>query len=47
MLHYSMERTVWEIIDPTEVDEEAKTLTAEFEDLSPIAIISDAVEDAE
>lgn len=47
VLHYSMERTVWEIIDPTEVDEEAKTLTAEFEDFSPIAIISDAVEDAE
>lgn len=41
VLHYSMERTLWEIIEPTETDTEAKTITAEFEDLSPIAVISD------
>lgn len=47
VLHYSVERTVWEIIEPMETDAEAKTITAEFEDLSPIAIISDIVETAE
>lgn len=42
VLHYSTERTEWEIVDPTEVDVDAKTLTAEFEDLSPVAVIADA-----
>lgn len=47
ILHYSTERSLWEIIKPVEVDVEEKVIEAEFEDLSPIAIISDAVEDAE
>ncbi|HIW50028.1 MAG TPA: PqqD family peptide modification chaperone [Candidatus Blautia intestinavium] len=42
VLHYSTERSLWEIVDPTEIDMEEKTLTAEFEDLSPIAVIADS-----
>lgn len=42
VLHYSIERSVWELIDPSETDAEAKTITAEFEDLSPVAVVADA-----
>lgn len=42
ILHYSMDRTEWEIVDATDVDVDAKTLTAEFQDLSPVAVIADA-----
>ena len=42
VLHYSTERSVWEVIEPADVDVDAKTVTAEFEDLSPVAVIADA-----
>lgn len=42
VLHYSVERSVWELIEPSETDADAKTITAEFEDLSPVAVIADA-----
>ena len=42
VLHYSNERSVWELIEPSETDAEAKTITAEFEDLSPVAVVADA-----
>ncbi|WP_308783811.1 hypothetical protein [uncultured Blautia sp.] len=47
ILHYSMDRSVWEIVEPTDVDLEKKVIEAEFEDLSPIAVICDQIEDAE
>lgn len=40
LLHYSTERSLWEIVTPTKVDYDAKTITAEFEDLSPVAVIA-------
>ncbi len=40
LLHYSTVRDVWEIITPTEVDYQNKEITAEFEDLSPVAVIA-------
>lgn len=40
LLHYSTERSIWEIVDPTNVDYESKQITAEFEDLSPVAVIA-------
>lgn len=40
LLHYSTERSVWEIITPTDVDYSDKEVTAEFEDLSPVAVIA-------
>lgn len=42
VLHYSVERSVWEMIEPSETDAAAKTITAEFEDLSPVAVVADA-----
>lgn len=42
VLHYSIERSVWELIEPSETDAKAKTITAEFEDLSPVAVVADA-----
>lgn len=42
ILHYSTERSLWEIVDPSEINTEEKTVTAEFEDLSPIAVIADS-----
>lgn len=39
ILHYSTVRNVWEIITPSNVDFDKKTITAEFEDLSPVAVI--------
>ena len=40
LLHYSTERSLWEIVEPTDVDYAAQTITAEFEDLSPVAVIA-------
>lgn len=39
VLHYSTVRNVWEIITPTNIDFDKKTITAEFEDLSPVTVI--------
>lgn len=39
VLHYSTERSVWEVINPENVDYAKKEITAKFEDLSPVAII--------
>lgn len=41
LLHYSTDRDVWEIITPNEVNYEQKQITAEFIDLSPVAVIAD------
>lgn len=41
ILHYSDERMLWEVIEPLNVDLEKKTITVEFKDLSPVAIIAD------
>ena len=40
LLHYSTVRSVWEIITPMDVDYANKEITAEFEDLSPVAVIA-------
>lgn len=40
VLHYSTVRNVWETITPSNVDVANKQLTAEFEDLSPVAVIA-------
>lgn len=40
LLHYSTVRSLWEIITPTDVDYANKEITAEFEDLSPVAVIA-------
>lgn len=40
LLHYSTVRSVWEIVEPTNVDYASQTITAEFEDLSPVAVIA-------
>ncbi|MBS6180960.1 MAG: hypothetical protein KH921_09260 [Erysipelotrichaceae bacterium] len=40
ILHYSVARKLWETVEPTEVDKKAKTITAEFEDFSPVAIVA-------
>lgn len=40
LLHYSTERSLWELVEPTDVDYAAQTITAEFEDLSPVAVIA-------
>lgn len=44
ILHFSTERLVWEIIDPTDVNYTNKQITAEFQDLSPVAVIADVDE---
>ena len=44
ILHYSTVRCVWETIVP-KVDYDKKTLTFEIQDLSPLAIYADIVED--
>lgn len=44
VLHFSQERQEWEILWPTHVDYEKKTLTIEFKDFSPASIL--AVSDA-
>lgn len=40
ILHYSTVRNLFELITPTSVDYEGKTITAVFEDLSPVAIVA-------
>lgn len=40
LLHYSTVRNVWEVITPSDVNYESKQITAEFEDLSPVAVIA-------
>lgn len=40
LLHYSTVRSVWEIVEPTKVDFASHEITAEFEDLSPVAVIA-------
>lgn len=40
LLHYSTVRNLWEIVEPTEVNYDEKLITAEFEDLSPAAVIA-------
>lgn len=44
ILHFSTERLVWEIIDPTDVNYTNKQITAEFQDLSPVTVIADVDE---
>lgn len=41
ILHFSTERNLWELITPSDVDYADQAITAEFEDLSPIAVVSD------
>lgn len=40
LLHYSTVKSVWEIVTPSDVDYSNKEITAEFEDLSPVAVIA-------
>lgn len=40
ILHYSTERSVWEVNTPDEVDYTNKTIRAKFQDLSPIVVIA-------
>lgn len=40
VLHYSTVRSVWETITPSKVDTASKQITAEFQDLSPVAVIA-------
>ena len=40
LLHYSTERSLWEIVEPSDVDYTNKLITAEFQDLSPVAVIA-------
>lgn len=40
ILHYSTQRNVWELITPSSVDSANKEITAEFQDLSPVAVIA-------
>ena len=44
ILHFSTERLVWEIIEPTDVNYTNKQITAEFQDLSPVTVIADVDE---
>ena len=39
VLHYSTVRNVWEVLDPSNVNYENKTITCNFKDLSPVAVI--------
>lgn len=39
VLHYSTQRAVWEVITPDNVNYSTKEITAQFEDLSPVAVI--------
>ena len=39
VLHYSTVRNTWEILTPKSIDFNNKTITQEFKDLSPVAII--------
>lgn len=46
ILHFSIERELWEIIHPENIDFEEKEITAKFQDLSPVAFIVDTEEAA-
>ena len=46
VLHYSTKQSTWEIIKPEEVNYESKTVTAHFDDLSPVAVIYKSSESA-
>ena len=39
VLHYSTVRNTWEILTPSKVDFENKSITQHFDDLSPVAVI--------
>ena len=39
VLHYSIERSTWEILTPKSVNADNKTVTQEFKDLSPVAVM--------
>lgn len=39
VLHYSTVRNTWEILTPKSIDFNNKTITQEFKDLSPVAVI--------
>lgn len=41
LLHFSTERSLWEVITPSAVDYDSQTVTAAFADLSPVAVIAD------
>lgn len=41
LVHYSIERNLWEVITPSDVNYVNKQITAAFKDLSPVAVISD------
>lgn len=40
LLHYSTERMLWEIVEPEKVDYNNQEITAQFIDLSPVAVIA-------
>ena len=40
VLHYSTDRSTWEVIAPSNVDYTNKVVSATFEDLSPVAVIA-------
>lgn len=40
LLHYSTARSTWEIVDPANVDYASQQITADFKDLSPVAVIA-------
>ena len=44
VVHYSQDRQVWETIKVDKVDYDAKTITFNIKDLSPLAIYADVVE---
>lgn len=44
LIHYSTERSLWEIVTPTDVNYKNKQITAELIDLSPVAVIADVDE---
>lgn len=39
-LHFSTDRTVWEVVEASDVDYANKEITASFKDLSPVALIA-------
>lgn len=39
VLHYSIEHSTWEILTPKSVNTDNKTVTQEFKDLSPVAVM--------
>lgn len=46
LLHYSVERGMWEIITPQNVDYTGRRIEAIFDDLSPVAVIANVDESA-